>query len=70
MRRNIPFDQRNVSDQCCRENQYTHLKFNDFSFFENRVIYYRGADKSLARPDWKNNWNIAIFRPKRRSLLR
>ena len=26
---------------------------------------YRGADKSLARPDWKNNWNVAIFRPTR-----
>ena len=21
-----------------------------------------GADKSLARPDWKNNWKVAIFR--------
>jgi hypothetical protein len=30
---------------------------------------YRGADKSLARPDWKNNWNVAIFCPTRRSLL-
>jgi len=29
---------------------------------------YRGADKSLARPDWKNNWKIAIFR-RTRSLL-
>jgi len=29
----------------------------------------RGADKSLARPDWKNNCKVAIFRPKRRSLL-
>ena len=27
---------------------------------------YRGADKSLARPDWKNNWKIAIFCPTRR----
>ena len=28
------------------------------------VIYklqYRGADKSLARPDWKNNWKVANF---------
>ena len=33
--------------------------------------YYRGADKSLARPDWKkkNNWKVAIFRPTRWSLL-
>ena len=30
---------------------------------------YRGADKSLARPDLKKNWKVAIFRPTRRSLL-
>ena len=30
---------------------------------------YRGADKSLARPNWKNNWKVAIFRLTRRSLL-
>jgi len=30
---------------------------------------YRGADKSLARPDRKNNWKVAIFRPTRRSFL-
>jgi len=30
---------------------------------------YRGADKSLARPDWKNHWKVAIFRPTLRSLL-
>jgi len=29
----------------------------------------RGADKSLAWPDWKNNWKVTIFRPTRRSLL-
>ena len=28
-----------------------------------------GADKSLARPDLKNNWKVATFRPTRRSLL-
>jgi len=22
-----------------------------------------GAEKSLARPDWKNNWKVAIFLP-------
>jgi len=30
---------------------------------------YTDADKSLARPGWKNNWKFAIFRPTRRSLL-
>ena len=30
---------------------------------------YRGADKSLVRPNWKNNWKVAIFRPTRWSLL-
>jgi hypothetical protein len=34
----------------------------------NRQAFYRGA-KSLSRPDWKNNWKVAIFRPTRRSLL-
>jgi len=29
----------------------------------------RGADKSLARTDCKSNWQVAIFRPTRRSLL-
>jgi len=29
----------------------------------------RGVDKFLARPDWKNNSKVAIFRPTRRSLL-
>jgi len=32
------------------------------------LVLYRVADKSLARPDWKNNWKV-IFRPTRRSLL-
>ena len=32
-------------------------------------VLYRSADNSLARPDWKNSWMVAIFRPKRRSLL-
>jgi len=31
--------------------------------------FYRGADKSLARPDWKNNWKVTIFRPTRKSLV-
>ena len=38
-----------------------------FAFFELR--FCRGADKSLARPDWKNNWKVATFSPTRRSLL-
>jgi len=33
------------------------------------ISVYRVADKSLTRPDRKNNWNFAIFRPTRRSLL-
>jgi len=35
----------------------------------NETHKYRGADKSLARPDWKNHWKFAIFRPTPRSLL-
>jgi len=27
------------------------------------------ADKSLARPDWRNNWKVTNFHPTRRSLL-
>jgi len=33
------------------------------------LISYRGADKSLARPDWKNTWKVTIYLPTRRSLL-
>ena len=33
------------------------------------LVYIQGADKSLARPDWKNKWKVAIFRPTRWSLL-
>jgi len=33
------------------------------------INLHKGADKSLARLDWRNNWNIAIFYPTRRSLL-
>ena len=42
----------------------THQKFTDWI-----LDIYRGADKSLARPDWKNNWKVATFHPTRRSLL-
>jgi len=34
-----------------------------------RCSFYRGADKSLARSDWKNNWKVAIFHPTWRSVL-
>ena len=34
-----------------------------------RALLYRDADKSLARLEWKKNWNVAIFLPTRRSLL-
>jgi len=36
---------------------------------KNTVLIYRGADKSLAWPDWKNFWEVAIFRLTWRSLL-
>jgi hypothetical protein len=32
-------------------------------------VFYKGADKSLTRPEWKNNWEVATFRLTRRSLL-
>jgi len=34
-----------------------------------KVCNYRGADKFLARPDWRNNWKVAISRSTQRSLL-
>jgi len=34
-----------------------------------RIEMYRGADESVARPNWKNSWKLAIFCPTRRSLL-
>jgi len=33
------------------------------------LLVYLGADRSLARPDLKNNWKVTIFLPTRRSLL-
>jgi len=42
-----------------------HLKI----YVRNKRSIYRSADKSLARPDWKNNWKVAIFYPTRRSML-
>jgi len=33
------------------------------------VKLYRGADKTLARSDWKYNWKVATFHPTRSSLL-
>ena len=35
----------------------------------NDTSLHRGADKSLARPHWKNNWNVNIFGPTPRLLL-
>ena len=35
----------------------------------NHMRLYKGADKSLAQPEGKNNWKVAIFRPTLRSLL-
>ena len=32
-------------------------------------VIHRGAEKSLARTDWRSNWKTAIFRPTRKSLL-
>ena len=32
-------------------------------------VSYRGADKSLALPGWKNNWKVTILRPTRKSVL-
>ena len=34
------------------------------------VPLYRYAEKSLARPDWKNNWKVIIFRATRSLLPR
>ena len=33
------------------------------------ISKYRGSEKFLVRPDWKNNLKVAIFRPTRMSLL-
>ena len=43
--------------------------YRDFDKGRIFCTLYSGADKSLARPDWKNNLKVAILRPKRRSLL-
>ena len=49
--------------------------FIETGYRNNSIIYprthwiHRGADKSLARRDWKNNWKVAIFRLTWRSLL-
>jgi len=50
----------------------------EYTFYENKPQFHtfrtvlvccRDADKSLARPDWKSHWKVAIIRPTRRSLL-
>ena len=51
---------------------YSYLSYptcKSLRFCSAMLDYYRGADKSLAQPDWKNNWKVATFRPTRRSLL-
>ena len=48
---------------------FDNLILSQISIQQNPSFQYRGADKSLARLDWKNNWKVAIFRPTRRSLL-
>ena len=56
-------------DWNCRK---TWLKNYDtaFKWHTNlKLGHSRGADKSLARSNWKNNWKVDIFRPTRRSLL-
>jgi len=50
------------------------FKIPKFKIYTQDVFYKywktdRGADKSLVRPDWKNNWKVAIFHPTRRPLL-
>jgi len=39
------------------------LVFSTFSL--KYFSFYRGADKSLARPHFKNNWKVAIFSSRR-----
>ena len=36
---------------------------------KNKRVRHKGADKSSADPIEKNNWKVAIFRPRRRSFL-
>ena len=54
-----------------RENSSFSSKYDKENryFTWSPICIYRGADKSLARPDCKNNWKVAIFRPTWRSLL-
>jgi len=44
-----------------------------YKYVSARVGYVQrhtwSSDKSLARPDWKNNWKFAIFHPTWRLLL-
>ena len=64
---------RKTPTECKRDNSVMRWSFwqRNFRFhlMEDEIFLYRGADKSLARPDRKNNWKVAIFRPTRRSLL-
>ena len=52
------------------ESVWTEIRTGQLQNTREERCQYRGADKSLARPDWKkNNWKVAIFRPTRRSML-
>jgi len=59
-------------NQLLKEFTMTNFIQKSIKCFKNEywvVGIYRGAGKSLARPEWKNNWKVIIFRPTRRSLL-
>jgi len=48
---------------------YIHSINKEYRNMKICTCMYRDADKSLVRPNWKNNWKVAIFHPTRRSLL-
>ena len=48
---------------------FIHYYYYYYYYCYYYYYYYRGADKYLARPDWKNNWKVSIFHPTWRSLL-
>ena len=50
----LPLERERISEISCL--CVTYLKR-----YCDLIELYRGADKSLAQPDWKNNWKVAIF---------